>query len=602
MADKEKYMGQKDNVIVVRIKRRREDEPTESICLVEGEKRTGKKRVKAKHGLLTGLAKLSTSEEDAPAQMMMHRIGTIESTDGDVDQATLSKIKLPQPAEESVAGSSSFSLPSSRPSRPPQKPPTIFVARGKKRLKDTDGTSPSSLLVVDLSSSTNKRQRVAAVKRAEPCAEAAPADLNMSCTSKQTGTQPSKSSGAIRVLNPVTQQLDNMLNSIKIDTSFTPTTDVTQRMSSGVGMAVGVMRHMGWADVNHQRTSDGLSTLMMAVMAGNISHVTVLLGQGAIATDENAAGISALSIARTIRQQNVSNMLARQVLLLLQKKAVVETRERDGPDEGMCDGEDDYVFDVFLVKKSTSVTQQAVSDIGQAICGNSAADDAKASDNGGDCAAGISIAADMETVQVPGVSFDGGADGEEEYTFVYDSDWSELAGDEDPESNDERHYANDYPDEESDDGDLFDDEDYNRDRHLAMSYQNDDELHKADGDSSDNDDDIDDDDYDVMGRRHIRRLDPNMSIRQQYPADYRSSHTIHPQTQGSAEDEGHGNDSDHHYDDVMQEEVTIPRYGRALSSDDEMDQHEKVWGDTDAQRPPLSTVAYESEEDDDYCQ
>jgi hypothetical protein len=34
-----------------------------------------------------------------------------------------------------------------------------------------------------------------------------------------------------------------------------------------------------------------------------------------------------------------------------------------------------------------------------------------------------------------------------ELVFEYDSDWSDLADDEDPDSNDERFEGNDYPDE-----------------------------------------------------------------------------------------------------------------------------------------------------------
>lgn len=32
--------------------------------------------------------------------------------------------------------------------------------------------------------------------------------------------------------------------------------------------------------------------------------------------------------------------------------------------------------------------------------------------------------------------------------FEYDSDWSDLGDDEDPDSNDERYFGNDYPEEE----------------------------------------------------------------------------------------------------------------------------------------------------------
>jgi hypothetical protein len=70
---------------------------------------------------------------------------------------------------------------------------------------------------------------------------------------------------------------------------------------------------------------------------------------------------------------------------------------------------------------------------------------------------------------------------------AYDSDWSDLADDEEPDSNDERHYANDYPDESDDDngGRLFAD---------------------MDRDSDDDNEDSDNDDDDVgMGSKLNRR-------------------------------------------------------------------------------------------------
>lgn len=40
--------------------------------------------------------------------------------------------------------------------------------------------------------------------------------------------------------------------------------------------------------------------------------------------------------------------------------------------------------------------------------------------------------------------------GNVDLVFDYDSDWSDLGDDEDPDSNDERHQDNDYPEEDDD--------------------------------------------------------------------------------------------------------------------------------------------------------
>lgn len=78
----------------------------------------------------------------------------------------------------------------------------------------------------------------------------------------------------------------------------------------------------------------------------------------------------------------------------------------------------------------------------------------------------------------------------------YDSDWSDLGDDEDPDSNDERYYGNDYPEEEENVVDDDDDEDIdniqnfqrNIDAKYANSYMN------GDGDNEDGDENSD---YDI---------------------------------------------------------------------------------------------------------
>ena len=56
-------------------------------------------------------------------------------------------------------------------------------------------------------------------------------------------------------------------------------------------------------------------------------------------------------------------------------------------------------------------------------------------------------------ITIPGLSVT--SDGSAEIVFEYDSDWSDLAEDEDPDSNDERYFGNDYPDEESEEEQGF---------------------------------------------------------------------------------------------------------------------------------------------------
>jgi hypothetical protein len=328
---------------------------------------------------------------------------------------------------------------------------------------------------------------------------------------------------------------------------------------------------------------------MLAVMNKDARAVSVLLEIGGHALQENSRGVSALSLARTARQADVFNLELRQVLLLLQNAAANETYTAgEVGEEG--EGDDDFVFDVFVVsgKKVSGEVKGTGMDIG-ATAGmgtNPAVDGATLT----------SAPCRMETVQIPGMIFDGDGD----YIFSYDSDWSDLAGDEDPDSNDERHYGNDYPDEEDEEDNLFgsDDEAEMRDEDARRYYESDtDDDAESDGD--DNYDENDGFDGNFRNRAIPQVSQPTststgpykagMSIRQQFAAKFKTGHVVRPPTGDEDEGEEEEEEGGVH---VSGKGVNIPRYGQELSDDD----NDAYMGGRTS-HPAPGTVAYDHELD-----
>ena len=66
-------------------------------------------------------------------------------------------------------------------------------------------------------------------------------------------------------------------------------------------------------------------------------------------------------------------------------------------------------------------------------------------------------------VAIEGLRIDGASNTVDFVEFDYDSDWSDLGDDEDPDSNDERYHGNDYPEEESEQEKYDTDSDSNSD-------------------------------------------------------------------------------------------------------------------------------------------
>ena len=186
-------------------------------------------------------------------------------------------------------------------------------------------------------------------------------------------------------------------------------------------------------NVDYQtNVSDGSYTcLMAAAIRGNVRMVKTLLTRGANSLLKDAMNRTALDAALEIKNGNNFHMM--EVTMLLKNAMVkhVHTYNKDKNEGNNNETDEDCVVDIFVMDGNEAGGSDEVMNT----------DDAS-----------------MQTVQVDGLKIHD--DGNVELVYMYDSDWSDLADDEEPDSNDERYYGNDYPDEESSAHNSDDDDDY----------------------------------------------------------------------------------------------------------------------------------------------
>jgi hypothetical protein len=203
------------------------------------------------------------------------------------------------------------------------------------------------------------------------------------------------------------------------------------------------------ADINSQRSSDGLTALMIAAQYSQIRLLSKLLQKGANVFLQNQDTKSAIDFAEYADIENRSDA-SKQVLFLLRHAVSSQYSANFSPPAipsgiSSSDGDRDYVYDIYSLGKSLLSAQDGSSaDSPQ----ETAADQQEEDDD----------AMEIPTIEVPGIKILSG-DLKGELTFCYDSDWSDLADDEDPDSNDEKFFGNDYPDEDWGDNDNDGNED-----------------------------------------------------------------------------------------------------------------------------------------------
>ena len=462
------------------MKRRRDQQPTDSLCIVEdGDLPVSKRTVPALEDALAAL-RTSSAADDAPGQtgsastnaaiqqqqqrallghkrLVLRRVNTVNSTtDGTgSDTAVLSSKRRRGSSMDNAAvteelgmthhtsGSNANSGSSDSSSS------NLWVTRGKKLLRGNDG---ASFVVVDLSmesaaTSTNRSLSGPITSAAAPAAVPA---------------QPSR----LKLVNPPTRKLQTALDTCfaipKSSESAPPLTP--PQVSSLLGDMLDALT-MG-ADVNFARPLGGQTALMMASTYASTRAAERVLARGADVFATDAQGRTALdyvcglkgcaapySVAtgaasranieafvlhlnRAATKQRPQNAFLDGVKLPDMRDSGSAALEGEGVKGG---GEEDagegYVFDIFCADTQGLFAETAA--------GHSSHPQDPVSTSVSSAAHATSHA---PIVQVEGLRL--GAAGQAELVFAYDSDWSDLGDDEDPDSNDERFAGNDYPEGE----------------------------------------------------------------------------------------------------------------------------------------------------------
>lgn len=402
-------------MLVVRVKRRRDEQPSESICVVgdDNEDYGAKRR---KPGLIEQMQAQLTMEDtldeieakqtpptgtNGAKHIVLHRMATLVSgTRSHLDEET--KLFLggsrPRPDEDQAEAQ-------------PRKRGKLVVTQTRSRLT----VNEQSCVVVDMMQL--------------PSEEAGPAG-------QPAAASPAKTSQ--RILDPPTRELEQGITAAMQRGDF-------NQLSTGL---------IKGANPNHQLPMDkgGQTALMAAAAKVNLRMVNRLLMADVDPTLRDSSGRTAADL---IKETSQNQREAKEVRQLLQSALIkhyqfqrqIEAKQHRRVHTEAVNNEE-YVVDVFVIAADAATAPGA----GPATS----------------TAASAANEAEQQAIKIEGLRIldDGQVD-----LLVYDSDWSDLADDEDPDSNDERFDGNDYPEDEDSDvdapyqnDDASDSEDEDRER------------------------------------------------------------------------------------------------------------------------------------------
>ena len=463
---KDAGQSQRSNVIV-RVKRKRTEEPTNSLCIVEDVRE--RKRI----GLSNKLAELSTNDTDTPTRVLMHRVATVEDNEThDLDNETLQTWKCQSQTRVNINKTTTTAQANG------VKAKRRIMVTNKKRLRldndddansqDDDNPSKKALVVVDMLSSSSSS-----------------ASSSSKRIRNKSPTVTEKSSSLLRgkpIMDPFTSALQDAMHELEalipqiLEKNKENKSQGEMNIEASVLLTAITETVKQGAKVDHQLSGSGLSPLMASVILSDIRATKNLLTEGASVLLKDSNNISALQHAEKACNLRSEYTTARQILGLIQRATMAANDDLNEDTDAEADAYD-FVYDVFV---SESIPSQPTSKGTDNI-----------NENQGLVGETMKIEGEIEaevTVAVPGVRFGAGMGCE--IVFDYDSDWSDLADDEDPDSNDERFFGNDYPDEEDDDDadSLFgSDEDGDRIQNPGKGYKSD---NSYDLEESDEDDDL----------------------------------------------------------------------------------------------------------------
>ena len=445
--------------MIVRVKRRRDHQPAESLCIVEDNEHPRAKKT-ASESMLSEMGQLSTtgvgsSGSSLGRSIVLRRVTTMSSVLGTQMDAVVSSLQdAPQQFDAQTSGGGSSSA-------------SMWITQGKSMYQSqADG---SNYVVVDMSQVKMRSRAIdAGVGGGIEGSSAHSADSPASIAS----TSPASGAKRCPVLDPPTRKLEAAIETALVTGDFN-------------AMAYALQQG---PNVNHQRPQPevpifdprsplcgGETALMAAAKQGNVRMLERLLSLGVDVFAADALGRTAIDLARVGPAQSTSQ----EICLKLHTAAIRAQRPGDQAAANGSGAVDDpeYEFDVFF---GGAPGGMAYSDQPSSL--PLAGDASMQVENGAPAsttthAAASGMASSWEGLrfpqeaQAPVVCVDGLRfvdNGLVELVAAYDSDWSDLGDDEDPDSNDERYHGNDYPDDEDDDGEEEEEPDSDIERHLGI--------------------------------------------------------------------------------------------------------------------------------------
>jgi len=474
--------------LVVRVKRRRDQDPAQELIVCEEDDAPTSKKA-ASEALLQEMQGLSTIASAGPAaarQIVLRRVTTLSAAAGSQMDAVLSSARkrgpdeaeLPQPLQQQHL----------HPQNAGGGRESIWVTQNKRAVRSQE--DGASYVVVDISQ----------VPYHTPAASSTTDDDN-----KKNPRSP--------IASPPTRRLEAAIELAWLKNDFN---DIAYAIVQG-------------ADINHQRPSassskessdgpaaphllqGGETALMAAARRCNLRMVSRLLSVGANVFLTDCRGMTAMDHLKQGQASEtgvVGGEAFQEISLKLHAAALRSHRARGDAAAGTAESDDaaspsgaageeddgEFVVDVF--------------------CAAGEGDEAAASSSSSSAAAAAAAAAASSSgqthsraapvVQVGGIKI--GQDGAVDLVLAYDSDWSDLGDDEDPDSNDERYHGNDYPDEQDDEEDEEDEGGDEDENYMARrrEYQQR-SSKKDDSDEDDFDEDEDEDGLNAGGLRGLRQ-------------------------------------------------------------------------------------------------
>ena len=338
-------------MLVVRVKRNREDEPAETICIVEGNSTStvpggnAKKRKKLEDLSLTTKEndleeQVQSSGEERRSRLFLKRFTTIDHKNESTTNTTNDpSLLLPSISKKSLDDRTISLLKK----RSDQEASSILPENRNYNSVDTEPRKRAKIIIA-------QQRRALPIEGAESCILVDMMQIYSSPhTSTSTNVDPqTKSAAATKILDPATRLLRE---GILVALQKNDFNDISAALMKGAN-----------PDFQLEEAAGGYTALMAAAMRGNLRMVKRLLLHGVDATKRNKDGLSAIDLLKKPTRSSQKDYEEMRFLLQeaavksfeqsisRQKKTVARTTRTAPAAEG--DHDQEYVYDVYCLDYS----------------------------------------------------------------------------------------------------------------------------------------------------------------------------------------------------------------------------------------------------------